>query len=150
MSIPPMPEERGDAKFLSQLRALRAAFGDVEPAVGYSEEGAPNSVYAALTTGHYTYRDPASDHCRYCPPPPFEPGCTCLTAPAEGSPAEFTGLASRSGTSFATLIVVGMIAARMSRTDERSRDAAAALIASAPVLPCVGPVLVPPTWTLRG
>ncbi|HET6877015.1 MAG TPA: S8/S53 family peptidase [Jatrophihabitans sp.] len=55
------------------------------------------------------------------------------------------GIVKWSGTSFATPIVSGLIAARMSRTGESARDAAAALLAAArgQFRPGVGPRLFP-------
>jgi subtilisin family serine protease len=71
---------------------------------------------------------------------------TCHVSPYTNDKRTFYGMAKWSGTSFATPIVTGLIAARMSAAGENARQATAAVLAQAQsqAIPGVGPVLLPP------
>ncbi|GHJ43439.1 protease [Catellatospora sp. TT07R-123] len=100
----------------------------------------------AFPDGAYRYYHEGRETCRYRrrSDPAWYAGCTCVTAPNAGTTVQLRGRARWSGTSFATPIVAGLVAARMSASGDSSRDAADWLLANpAGWHPELGPVLLP-------
>ena len=106
---------------LAQGGRTRADFSNFG---GWVDVYAPGQhLVNAYPKGHFTYQEP----------------------PRRGTSVTFDTMASWSGTSFATPVVAGLIAARMSRTGENGTTAAAALLAHAhkAALPGIGAILLP-------
>ncbi len=103
----------------------------------FSNHGDWVQVYApgerltnAFLTGTYKYKYPRRNTCQYYPHKPLYAGCTCLAPFAVDQKADFSGIATWSGTSFSTPYVAGLIAAHMSQEKVGSRQAARKLLES--------------------
>jgi subtilisin family serine protease len=115
---------------------------EMAPVIGVGALGAPDDARAPFSN----YGDwvkvyaPGQDLVHA-----FGRGKYTYEEPHTGRTAEFDGMAVWSGTSFATPVVAGLIAARMSGAGESARAAADSLLrlARAQALPGVGPVLRP-------
>ncbi|WP_336215521.1 S8 family peptidase [Nonomuraea sp. LPB2021202275-12-8] len=100
----------------------------------FSNHGSWVTLYApgerlvnAFTSGPYEYGYPHRTGCRFHAHGLY-PGCACVAPMHDGDKATFGGLAQWSGTSFATPIIAGLIAARMSQARISSREAARQLV----------------------
>ncbi|MFF8971051.1 S8/S53 family peptidase [Streptomyces sp. NPDC014995] len=158
-------------EYADAVLSVGALRGDGEFAACFSNHGpwvrvyAPGERLTSALTGFdtpvpYVYQHSTYDDCRYG----FTYPCTCrsprhtgvlseLRAATAGKPDQvmFEGLASWSGTSFATPVVAGMVAAYMTahqETDPRAaaRQLLAAQAGFAEVRGAHVPALHPPTW----
>ena len=117
---------------LREDRKGRACFTNYGDWVTVYEEG--ENLVNVFPAGRYRYREPVSGAtpptCIYYPDDPIQQGCTCVSAPRQDSTAIFSGMAAWSGTSFATPLVVGRLARRMTElgTDASPRAAAQDLL----------------------
>jgi subtilisin family serine protease len=114
---------------LRQDRTARACFSNWGDWVTLYEDG--ERLVNAFPNGKFAYREPLSrqtpPRCVYHPTPPWADGCTCVTAAVEGTKVFFHGMATWSGTSFATPIVVGRVARHMTEHSQFTRKPRAAM-----------------------
>lgn len=101
---------------LQQDREGRACFSNYGDWVTVYEDG--EKIVNAFPEGLFEYQEPLTGKtgsvCVYSSPPLYD-GCSCVTAPQQGTVVRSRGMAEWSGTSFATPVVVGRIARRMTR-----------------------------------
>jgi subtilisin family serine protease len=114
---------------LRQDRTARACFSNWGDWVTLYEDG--ERLVNAFPPGKFVYREPLSRQsppkCVYHPSPPWADGCTCVTAAVEGTTVYFHGMATWSGTSFATPIVVGRVARHMTEHSQFAHKPRAAM-----------------------
>jgi subtilisin family serine protease len=136
---PFFPAAYADGESVISVGALAA---DRRHRACYSNYGDWVNVYApgtklvnAFTSGSYTYLHAPMEECT-----------SDAETPPAGAAVEFTGMARWSGTSFATPLVAGLIARRMTDTGEtNARIAAKKLLAEdTQSHPELGRVLLPP------
>jgi subtilisin family serine protease len=103
-------------------RACFSNHGDWVTVFTYGED-----VINLFRPGRYVYQHDSYTACRYYHPPLY-PNCGCVTPTIhKGDEVNFGGRAQWSGTSFATPIVAGMVAAHMTHTGEMSDARRAAM-----------------------
>ncbi len=95
-------------------RACFSNHGDWVKVFAYGEK-----VINLFPPGNYAYQHESTAECRYRQPPLY-PDCTCVARSHYGDLVAFDGLARWSGTSFATPLVAGMVAAHMTKVGEES------------------------------
>jgi Subtilase family len=104
-----------------QGRACFSNYGDWVTVYAYGE-----NVINAFPSGLYAYQHASMAACRYHSPALY-PECGCVAPVSRyGDVVAFDSTASWSGTSFATPLVAGMVAAHMTRLTEKSDARAAA------------------------
>jgi hypothetical protein len=101
-------------------RACFSNHGDWVTVFAYGE-----NVINLFPDGNYAYQHDSTPGCRYYSPALY-PDCGCVTSTHYGDLVAFDGRASWSGTSFATPLVAGMIAAHMTKIGEKSNARLAA------------------------
>lgn len=101
-------------------RACFSNYGDWVTVFAYGEK-----VINLFPPGLYAYQHESTAACRYYSPALY-PDCGCVTSTQYGDVVAFDGVAAWSGTSFATPLVAGMVAAHMTKIGETSDARAAA------------------------
>ena len=101
-------------------RACFSNHGDWVTVYAYGEQ-----VINLFPPGLYAYQHESGPVCRYYSPALY-PDCGCVIGTHYGDVVAFDGVASWSGTSFATPLVAGLVAAHMTKIGETSDARAAA------------------------